>query len=179
GPPELSEWMAELFPQGEARKSQLMELARMPRAPVLSMSAYSQLDKSHSVTVAKDLQPPYARGRSRHRMFALIGGVVVMAAVIALVLGRGDASKPIVTELAKADAETAPTAETGIVHLVTRGGWAEIWMGDESMGSTPTRLTLPAGRHLLVLKPFGTGAPKPVFVEVTAGETKLVSIGLD
>jgi len=31
----------------------------------------------------------------------------------------------------------------------------------------------------LVLKPFGTGPPKRVFVKVTAGETKQVSIGLD
>jgi serine/threonine-protein kinase len=29
GPPELAEWMAELFPDGEARKRKLMEIARM------------------------------------------------------------------------------------------------------------------------------------------------------
>ncbi len=238
GPPELSEWMTELFPQGEARKTQLMELARMPRAPVLSMPAYVQPDESQSVTVGRDLQLPQVRRKSSRTMLALIGGVVVTAVVVAVVLGRGDARKPIeplppaVTETplpkvaasdgpepvlppaaaqvvapAEAEAEATPSAEpaaeptpkaakphrkqrrsrstsrasteSGIVNLVTRGGWAEIFKGNESMGSTPRRLTLPAGRHLLVLKPFGTGAPKRVFVEVTAGETKLVSIGLD
>jgi hypothetical protein len=70
------------------------------------------------------------------------------------------------------------SAKPGTVNLVTRGGWAEVFKGGKSLGSTPRRLTLPAGRHKLVLKPFGDGAPKRIFVEVEAGETKQVSIPL-
>ncbi len=68
---------------------------------------------------------------------------------------------------------------SGTINLVTRGGWAEIYKGKKSLGSTPRRLTLPAGRHRLVLRPFGDGEPRPVFVNVEAGKTKQVSIRLD
>ena len=69
--------------------------------------------------------------------------------------------------------------ESGTINLVTRGGWAQVYKGNKSLGSTPRRLTLPGGRHKLVLKPFGDGKPKTVFVNVEAGKTKQVSISLD
>jgi len=70
-------------------------------------------------------------------------------------------------------------AQPGTINLVTRGGWAEIYEGKKSLGSTPRRLTLSSGRHKLVLKPFGTEKPKTVYVVVEAGKTKKVSIALD
>ena len=71
------------------------------------------------------------------------------------------------------------TAQPGTINLVTRGGWAEIYEGKKSLGSTPRRLTLSSGRHKLVLKPFGTDKPKTVYVVVEANKTKKVSIALD
>jgi hypothetical protein len=70
-------------------------------------------------------------------------------------------------------------AQPGTINLVTRGGWAEIYEGKKSLGSTPRRLTLSSGRHKLVLKPFGTDKPKTVYVVVEANKTKKVSIALD
>jgi len=75
----------------------------------------------------------------------------------------------------KAPLKTGP----GTINLVTRGGWAEVYKGRKLLGSTPRRLTLPAGRHRLVLKPFGEGTPRTVFVVVEAGKTKNVSIQLE
>jgi hypothetical protein len=69
--------------------------------------------------------------------------------------------------------------QPGTINLVTRGGWAEIYEGKKSLGSTPRRLTLSSGRHKLVLKPFGTDKPKTVYVVVEANKTKKVSIALD
>jgi hypothetical protein len=76
---------------------------------------------------------------------------------------------------AKPPAKAGP----GTINLVTRGGWAEVYKGRKLLGSTPHRLTLPAGRHKLVLKPFGDGKPKTVFVTVEANKTKNVSIRLE
>jgi hypothetical protein len=70
-------------------------------------------------------------------------------------------------------------AQPGTINLVTRGGWAEIYEGKKLLGSTPRRLTLPSGRHKLILKPFGTGKPKVVYIVVEANETKKVSIALE
>ena len=67
----------------------------------------------------------------------------------------------------------------GTINLVTRGGWAEVYRGKKKLGSTPRQLSLPAGRHRLVLKPFGDGKPKVVFVNVEAGKTKNVSVELE
>ena len=44
GPAELSEWMSEVFPQGEARKSQLMEIARMASTSLPSMPQANDVD---------------------------------------------------------------------------------------------------------------------------------------
>ena len=57
-------------------------------------------------------------------------------------------------------------AKPGTVNLVTRGGWAEVFKDGKSLGSTPRRLTLPAGRHKLILMRSGTGPPKRVFINV-------------
>jgi hypothetical protein len=70
-------------------------------------------------------------------------------------------------------------AQPGTINLVTRGGWAEVYEDRKLLGSTPRRLTLPSGRHKLVLKPFGTDKPKTVYVVVEANKTKKVSIALD
>ena len=72
-----------------------------------------------------------------------------------------------------------PSGKPGTVNLVTRGGWAEVFKDGKSVGSTPRRLTLPAGRHKLVLKRSGNGPPKRVFVDVEADTIKQVSIRLD
>ena len=75
----------------------------------------------------------------------------------------------------KSTAKTGP----GTINIVTRGGWADVYKGDKALGTTPRRLTLPAGRHKLVLKPFGDGKPKTVFVTVEENKMRNVSIRLD
>jgi serine/threonine-protein kinase len=240
GPAELSEWMTELFPQGQARKSQLMELARMAHAPVLSIPIANEFDITQVASVSGAVPPIPKRQRSRRTMIGLVGAAVATATVLVVLFGRGDPSaeneQPPVAVAAQevASAESAspaelepvagqvpaqaltPTADPraeptqattpvlaptpkaekaaskrrtrprprkgtkpGTVNLVTRGGWAEVFKDGKPLGSTPRRLTLPAGRHKLVLKPFGDGAPKKVFVEVEAGRTKQVSIPLN
>lgn len=242
GPAELSEWMAELFPQGQARKSQLMELARMARAPVLSIPITNEFDVTQVASMSGFVQPVPKRRRSKRAMVGLLGAGLATATVLVLVLlfGRGDPSAEneptpvaaavpevasiesvapaevdpaadsvpaqVIQPTAKEKTEPAPTktpvvepapkaekprskrrarpkplasTKPGTVNLVTRGGWAEVFKDGKSLGSTPRRLTLPAGRHKLVLKPFGDGAPKKVFVEIQAGRTKQVSIPLN
>ena len=77
-----------------------------------------------------------------------------------------------------ARAHTArPRAPVGIgtVNIVTPGGWAEIYEGSRRIGRSPARIELPAGRHILDLRPFGTGARHRLSVTVTAGESTRVS----
>ncbi len=252
---ELSEWMAELFPQGEARKSQLLELARLARGPVLSIPVANEFAATLAAPPMEELPPRSNPRRSRRTVFALVAGALATAAVIAVLFARGDPSpsveppKEAVAEAARAEAPPAevaqppepeatadpviepikekqaeatpapkplserapkaektvrkrrarpkpspvaepgttklarpkpsPVAEPGTIKLVTRGGSAEVFKGQKSLGSTPNRLTLPPGRHKLVLKPLGDGEPKPIFVEVEAGRTKRVLIRLE
>jgi len=228
GPAELSEWMTEIFPQGEARKSQLMEVARMGRAAVPALPQINDTEVTRSATgLIADRAPPSKPFVSRPLRIALAAlGVLTASAMIAWGISGAEedpiaqgpeapsevaeptlADPVIAVALAPvADPATAtvevPTeeatvkaskprsnrrvrtrqrakAELGTINLVTRGGWAEIYSGEKSLGSTPRRLKLPAGRHRLVLKPFGDGEPKPIFVNVDAGKTKQVSVQLD
>ena len=217
GPAELSQWMEEVFPQGEARKSQLMEIARMANTSLPTMPQANDVDAALTATEvrlagATEIAEP--RSRRRELLAASVLGAV--AVVVAIASGIGLEPPPEAEPVAgddpelRADALVEPTqaeatettpeeprieampqaqkrtrskqrakAQPGTINLVTRGGWAEIYEGKKSLGSTPRRLTLSSGRHKLVLKPFGTDKPKTVYVVVEANKTKKVSIALD
>jgi serine/threonine-protein kinase len=224
GPAELSDWMGTVFPQGEARKSQLMEVARMAHEPVPTMPRAGDTDVTLTATnmqIAEASQFLEQPRRSRRALvWAAIVGTLALAAAVAVgltgyeedpevqpqttaateapvagpieepELAVEDANLPNETPEAAAQAakvrksrraRSKPTAKAGpgTINLVTRGGWAEVYKGKKLLGSTPRRLTLPAGRHRLVLKPFGDGKPKTVFVTVEANKTKKVSIDLE
>jgi len=223
GPAELSEWIGELFPQGEARKSQLMEIARLAGT---SLPAMPQADGLETTLTATDVRLAGAteirepRSRQRKLLAALALGAVAVVLAIALGIGGpetrmvGDDAPEVADSAPPAQLETPPEAQRvlgddpesraeerelepkpqvqkrtrsrqrakaqpGTINLVTRGGWAEVYEGRKLLGSTPRRLTLPSGRHKLVLKPFGTDKPKTVYVVVEANKTKKVSIALD
>ncbi|MGB5809294.1 MAG: serine/threonine-protein kinase [Polyangiales bacterium] len=213
GPPELSEWMTEVFPQGEARQSQLMEVARMADASVPTIARADEADVTHSGT-GLIADRPYASRMwlsRRARVGLIAAGVIAVAVAVLSGIENGDpppngegvvahapsppiaepvaAIEPVPVDAPKAIVPERPTRKTrtkpvaqkkpGTINLVTRGGWAEVYKGNKSLGSTPQRLTLPAGRHKLVLKPFGDGKPKRVFVTVKAGATKQVSVSLN
>jgi hypothetical protein len=62
---------------------------------------------------------------------------------------------------------------------VTPDGWAAVSDArGRRLGQTPLQLTLPAGRHTFVLRPFGTGAPRRVSVQIRAGETRPLSVDI-
>ena len=217
GPAELSQWMEEVFPQGEARKSQLMEIARMANTSLPTMPQANDVDAALTATevrLAGATEIAQPRSRRRELLAASVLGAV--AVVVAIASGIGLEPPPEAEPVAgddpelRADALVEPTqaeatettpeeprveampqaqkrtrskqrakAQPGTINLVTRGGWAEIYEGKKSLGSTPRRLTLSSGRHKLVLKPFGTDKPKTVYVVVEANKTKKVSIALD
>ncbi|MBX7195690.1 MAG: protein kinase [Sandaracinaceae bacterium] len=83
---------------------------------------------------------------------------------------RGDRS----ASSTRAPATSAPRGE-GAVSLVVTDGWADVYEGAQRLGQTPLRVSLPEGTHTLELRPFGSGAPRRVRVEVHANETTRVS----
>jgi serine/threonine-protein kinase len=231
GPAELSEWMGEVFPQGEARKSQLMEIARMASTSLPSIPQDPDLDGSLTATdvrLPRTTEAPAPRSRRRKLLAASVLGALTVLVAIALGIDESGTqvavdeateveastpphrlearfeAEPVVGEevleptVAKTDdastnkqpLEAKPAqkrtrskqrvkAQPGTINLVTRGGWAEIYEGKKLLGSTPRRLTLSSGRHKLILKPFGTGKPKAVYIVVEANETTKVSIALE
>jgi len=214
GPAELSDWMRTVFPQGEARKSQLMEVARMANEPVPTMPRAGETDVTLTATDVHIAEAPPLIEQRRHSKRGVVWAAIVgTLALVAAAAGglTGDEEdlevppqtttmaevpiarpieepEPAVEEVAEAPKpRKAPRARPkpavkegpGTINLVTRGGWAEVYKGKKLLGSTPRRLTLPAGRHRLVLKPFGDGKPKTVFVTVEANRTKKVSIRLE
>jgi serine/threonine protein kinase len=51
--------------------------------------------------------------------------------------------------------ELAQQRRPGVLLVAFEGGWAEVYLGAKMLGTTPGRFELPAGRHTLVIKPFG------------------------
>jgi hypothetical protein len=68
-------------------------------------------------------------------------------------------------------------AQTGFV-MVQSQPWAEIHVGGESLGMTPRRIELPAGRHELRLHNPDAGLERRVTVHVRSGATERVSATL-
>ena len=81
GPAELSDWMREVFPQGEARKSQLMEIARLAHEPVPAMPQARDADATVTATnlllseAPPEVAPPAAS--KRLGMAAVVGSLAV------------------------------------------------------------------------------------------------------
>lgn len=84
GPAELSAWMMELFPNDRARKAQLMDLARMPYGPVLSIPIGGEFDVTQTGHFTPT-DPPPARRPSRRLTGGLLFGAAVALIAFALV----------------------------------------------------------------------------------------------
>jgi len=88
GPAELSQWMGEVFPQGEARKSQLMEIARLASNSVPTMPQAEDLDASLTATdvrLAGRTQLTEHPGRSPRRKLvvaSLLGALAVLGVIV-------------------------------------------------------------------------------------------------
>ena len=87
GPAELADWMAELFPNGESRKRQLMEIARTTNASVESDPPHRAEDKSGR----RGMQIPPTSGRRMPAapplpasLLVMVIGVVTVLTVVAL-----------------------------------------------------------------------------------------------
>ncbi|MFK7988446.1 MAG: serine/threonine-protein kinase [Sandaracinaceae bacterium] len=93
---------------------------------------------------------------------------------------RPERTRPerIRTEAPATEPIVEPSGE-GTVNLVTVGGWALVFEDGRPLGETPVRLTLPAGRHMLEVRPFGRRPGRPVAVHVRAGGRERIAIPLD
>jgi hypothetical protein len=82
GPAEIADWMAELFPNGESRKRQLMEIARTTNASVESDPPRRSQDKSGR----RGTQIPPTSGRRMPAAPPLPASLLVMVIGVATVL---------------------------------------------------------------------------------------------
>jgi len=82
GPAEIADWMAELFPNGESRKRQLMEIARSSDASIESDMPHRAGDKSGR----RGVQIPSTSGRRVPAAPPLPASLLVMVIGVATVL---------------------------------------------------------------------------------------------
>ncbi len=67
----------------------------------------------------------------------------------------------------------------GTVSIVAHGGWADVYLGDKKLGTTPARYELPVGPHTLRLRPFGKGPELVRRVDVNATKAAKLTVSLD
>jgi eukaryotic-like serine/threonine-protein kinase len=73
----------------------------------------------------------------------------------------------------------AASEGSGRLSVVTPPGWAEIFEGSRRLGRSPAELTLPAGRHVLRLVPYGEGRAIERTVTVEADGAGRLVVRLD
>ncbi|MGB8330731.1 MAG: serine/threonine-protein kinase [Polyangiales bacterium] len=87
GPAEIADWMAELFPNGEAQKRQLMEIARSGEVPAMSIPPRRAEDQSGHAAMRI---PSTGGGRARPApplpasLLVMVIGVATVLTVVAL-----------------------------------------------------------------------------------------------
>ena len=67
---------------------------------------------------------------------------------------------------------------TGSVSVTASQGAGEVFENGVLLGRTPARLSLPPGKHFLMVRPLGGGPSRGVTVDVTAGGMALVTLAL-
>lgn len=90
-------------------------------------------------------------------------------------------TSPETTEIEATEVEAdagIEAAPSGFVNVAAETGWAEVLVGERSLGRTPQRVELPVGTQQLTLKPYGTGEPQTLDVDVRAGRTMYLSVSL-
>jgi len=78
----------------------------------------------------------------------------------------------------KSKAVTRPV-NTGSLSIATPGAWAEVYLGARKLGTTPIRLSLPAGVHTLRLRRLGTGPDILRQVTVENGGASRLKVSMD
>ena len=67
----------------------------------------------------------------------------------------------------------------GTLSIATPGGWAEVFVGARRVGRAPGEVHLPAGAHLVRLKPCGRGAERRRRVHVPPGGQARLVVQID
>ena len=110
GSAELSEWMGEVFPQGEARKSQLMEIARMASTSLPTMPQANDVDATLTATdvrLTAATEIPEPRSRRRKLLAASVLGALTV--LVAIAFGIDESGTQVaVDEAAEVEASTPP-----------------------------------------------------------------------
>ncbi len=75
------------------------------------------------------------------------------------------------------DTERSPVPTgRGRLSIGVRGGWGTFVVDGTHRGDTPREIALPAGRHRVVIRPFGDGVPIRRTVTVRPGQTARVTV---
>lgn len=82
------------------------------------------------------------------------------------------------TRAAKRAKEEVPL-DLVAVNIVTPGGWADVFLKGVWLGTTPARIELPAGRHVLSLRPFGDGEELVRKIDLTKGNPLKLKVSVD
>lgn len=80
---------------------------------------------------------------------------------------------------AATEAPTARTQQVGQLTVIANKGWAEVYLGDRKLGSTPLRVWLPLGLQPLRVVPFGRGAGVTRLVEVNEENSARLNVSFD
>jgi serine/threonine-protein kinase len=75
-------------------------------------------------------------------------------------------------------AKNAARGEPGTVVIGASDGWADVYFEGKRLGATPLRTELPSGQLSLEIRPFGSGTPRALRVQVKPGEVAKVRVPL-
>jgi hypothetical protein len=173
--------------RGDGDRRQFVVMCHPERTPPCARVVPGTIRNEASLTAWVESQAAFERRvRPRPRVRAIMGPRV--RTPVPLVDEEGASATAQAEEVvdARTPPQEAPPPEvrpgTGIVNIVTPGGWANVYDGEgHFLGQTPIQLRLAEGEHTLTLRPFGQppGDPDPLRVRVTTAQAVSIVKRLD
>jgi serine/threonine-protein kinase len=142
-------------------------------APTIASAPPAAGEPSPAVTLApREAEPPAETAPAEPAPPAAEASDVEPAAIVLPAEGTGRAA-PV-----RSGPADRPEG-SGSLTLVTRGGWGTVYRRGRALGETPLRTELPAGRHVLEVRPFGQPPGRRVTVVIRAGEQTTTQVSID
>lgn len=126
---------------------------------------------------APEPQDPDVRRESTQGKLLLVASAIVAGVALAVAgVKYARASASAATPSPQADASASPPKTTGTLSVGTHPDGALVMIDGISYGVTPLKLSLPVGRHTLVLQQAGIRHPVPITIDASTELSQFVEL---
>jgi serine/threonine-protein kinase len=179
---DVSDLMAELF--ADRKQQQRKLVASALSEPAGEATAHEEPGQDLSASAVVRVRPRKASAKAEVTVkrsavtFFVAFGATVLAAAIGALVGLWTPAEATLPEVFARPSHAATPARDAELVVETLGGNATVEVEGTAVGPTPARVALPAGAHVVSLRPERANRTLRFVVDLSAGQRKTVRVDL-